>query len=80
KGSLIAGIKKARALGYAFESEENEAGIVCFGGAIYDAKSNPSASVSVSIPMYRLKSDTSHYYLALQQACLSVSKQLGYTG
>ncbi|MFT5708746.1 MAG: DNA-binding IclR family transcriptional regulator, partial [Oceanospirillaceae bacterium] len=57
KGSLIAGIKKARALGYAFESEENEAGIVCFGGAIYDAKSNPSASVSVSIPMYRLKSD-----------------------
>lgn len=71
-------IDQVRIQGYSFESEENERGIVCFGAAIRNAKGVPIASVSVSVPMFRLDSQHSNYYLAVQQACANISKQMGF--
>lgn len=71
---------QARQLGFSYESEENERGIVCFGAAIFNARGKPEASVSVSVPMFRLKKDESEYAAALQAACLRISARLGYIG
>ena len=71
-------IGQVREQGYSFESEENERGIVCFGAPILNAKSEPIASVSVSVPMFRLVADHNHYALAIQRSCANISKSLGY--
>lgn len=71
-------IQRVREQGYAFESEENEQGIVCFGAAILDAQKQPIASVSVSIPLFRLKSEHEFYWRELQQSCRDISKCFGY--
>ena len=71
-------IEQVRTQGYSFESEENERGIACFGAAIRNAKGVPIASVSVSVPMFRLAPEHSHYYLAVQQACANISRKMGF--
>ena len=64
--------------GYSFDNEENENGIICFGASIKDVNSLPVASVSVSIPTFRLKKDKSIYWKPLLSKCNEISKLLGY--
>ena len=64
--------------GYSFDNEENENGIICFGANIKDNTSFPVASVSVSIPTFRLKKDKSIYWKPLLSKCDEISKLLGY--
>ena len=64
--------------GYSFDNEENENGIICFGANIKDNTSSPVASVSVSIPTFRLKKDKSIYWKPLLSKCDEISKLLGY--
>ena len=64
--------------GYSFDNEENENGIICFGASIKDVTSLPVASVSVSIPTFRLKKDKSIYWKPLLSKCNEISKLLGY--
>ena len=64
--------------GYSFDNEENENGIICFGANIKDNTSFPVASVSVSIPTFRLKKDQSIYWKPLLSKCDEISKLLGY--
>ena len=64
--------------GYSFDNEENENGIICFGASIKDVASLPVASVSVSIPTFRLKKDKSIYWKPLLSKCNEISKLLGY--
>ena len=64
--------------GYSFDNEENENGIICFGANIKDNSSFPVASVSVSIPTFRLKKDKSIYWKPLLSKCDEISKLLGY--
>jgi len=64
--------------GYSFDNEENENGIICFGANIKDETSFPIASVSVSIPTFRLKKDKSTYWKPLLSKCNEISKSLGY--
>ena len=64
--------------GYSFDNEENENGIICFGANIKDNTSIPVASVSVSIPTFRLKKDKSIYWKPLLSKCNEISKLLGY--
>ena len=64
--------------GYSFDNEENENGIICFGANIKDETSYPIASVSVSIPTFRLKKDKSTYWKPLLSKCNEISKSLGY--
>ncbi len=70
---------RARAAGYVRDDQENEVGIVCFGAAICEAPGRPVASVSVSVPLFRLSEDAAHYSAHLLKAVAGVSAQLGFT-
>lgn len=76
--SLRQRVAAARHRGYSVDEEENETGIVCFGAAILDASGGPVASVSVSVPNFRLLDDRSRYWRPLVEQCAAVSRQLGY--
>lgn len=77
RDALHARIETARRLGYSADEEENETGIVCFGSAIRDAAGLPVASVSVSVPNFRLKADRGVYWRPLLDRCAAISRQLG---
>ncbi|NOD64841.1 MULTISPECIES: IclR family transcriptional regulator [unclassified Ruegeria] len=62
---LRAQIDQCRAQGFVFDSQENEVGIACFGAAILDENACPIAAVSISVPLFRLRDDKSHYTDAL---------------
>ncbi len=80
KSQLAEVVVRTRLQGFSYESEENEQGIVCFGAAILNARGKPEASVSVSVPMFRLKEDVSVYSQAICSACHKISEKLGYIG
>ncbi|MCS4504816.1 IclR family transcriptional regulator [Arhodomonas aquaeolei] len=68
--ALRAALETVRAQGYAVDDEENEPGIVCFGRALYGVDGQPLASVSVSVPRYRLGDDWAHRYAGpIRTAC-----------
>lgn len=62
---LRAQINQCRAQGFVFDNQENETGIACFGAPILDENAQPIAAVSVSVPLFRLKDETSRYSSAL---------------
>ena len=70
-------ISKARMDGYVRDEQENEIGIVCFGAAICEAVDRPIASVSVSIPLFRI-GEAARYSEPLLEAVASISRQLGH--
>lgn len=75
--ALRARVQAARRQGYSSDEEENETGIVCFGAAIRDASGEPVASVSVSVPNFRLRDDRAAYWRPLLDRCKAISRQLG---
>jgi len=77
--NLLKTIKASREAGFVRDDQENEVGIVCFGAAICEGSDRPVASVSVSVPMFRLASDATRYSEPLIQAVNEISASLGYT-
>ncbi|MFK7962541.1 MAG: IclR family transcriptional regulator [Burkholderiaceae bacterium] len=75
--ALLKTVKAAREAGFVRDDQENELGIVCFGAAIREAVDRPVASVSVSVPVFRLAHDTAMYSDALLQAVSDISTALG---
>ena len=59
------------------DDQENETGIVCFGAAILENVDRPVASLSVSIPLFRV-GEAARYSRPLTEAVASISRQLGY--
>ena len=77
--ALRAIVRQANRNGYVRDDQENEIGIVCFGAAILQAKDHPVASISISVPLFRL--DYALGYTApLIGAVTEISKRLGYIG
>ena len=76
--ALKAIVRRAEQDGYVCDDQENEIGIVCFGAAICQAIDRPVASVSVSVPLFRLD-DAQRYTAPLMEAVSETSKRLGYT-
>ena len=70
-------VRQAEQDGYVREDQENEIGIVCFGAAIVNAIDHPVASISVSVPLFRLD-DAQRYTAPLMDAVAEISKRLGY--
>jgi len=70
-------VAKARKKGYVRDEQENETGIICFGAAICEDVDRPVASLSVSIPLFRV-GEASRYSQPLMEAVASISRQLGY--
>jgi IclR family KDG regulon transcriptional repressor len=75
--ALRSKVNRARELGFAHDDQENETGIVCFGAAICDGMDSPVASVSVSVPLFRLSQDVSQYSQPLRTAVDEISSCLG---
>ena len=71
-------VSQARAEGFVFDNQENEIGIVCFGAAICESTDHPVASVSVSVPLFRLSEDVSRYSVPLLAAVAEISAKLGF--
>ena len=77
RGALQRIVDTARNDGFVRDDQENEIGIVCFGAPVLEAAGRPVASVSVSVPLYRLEAaDT--YTRPLMQAVAEISRNLGY--
>lgn len=76
-GKLKKSVARARKQGYVRDDQENETGIVCFGAAILEDSDRPVASLSVSIPLFRV-GEASRYSKPLMEAVASISRQLGY--
>jgi DNA-binding IclR family transcriptional regulator len=72
-------VSKARLAGFVCEEQENEIGIVCFGAAIREEVHRPLASISVSIPLFRV-GETARYSDPLLEAVACISRKLGYIG
>ena len=68
-------VAQARNQGFVFDDQENEIGIVCYGGAILEGVDDPTACVSVSVPLYRHASDAAIYRDPLI-ACISELSRL----
>ncbi len=71
-------VSQARAAGFVRDNQENEIGIVCFGAAICEGTDRPVASVSVSVPMFRLHEDISRYSAPLLAAVAEISANAGF--
>lgn len=71
-------VSEARTAGFVFDNQENETGIVCFGAAICEGTNRPVASVSVSVPLFRLYEDVSRYSAPLLAAVAEISEKLGF--
>lgn len=61
--ALLAELRKARAQGYSYDDEENEADIRCFGGAVLDRSGMPIGGVSLSIPIYRYDEERARLFI-----------------
>ena len=70
-------VRQAREEGFVRDVQENELGIVCFGAAVRESIDHPVASVSVSVPLFRLD-DTRRYNEPLLEAVTAISKLLGF--
>ena len=70
-------VRQARKAGFVRDDQENEVGIVCFGAAICESADCPVASVSVSVPLFRL-GETADYSEPLLEAVTAISRQLGF--
>ena len=70
-------VDAARREGFVRDDQENEIGIVCFGAPVLEAAGKPVASVSVSVPLYRLE-EAEKYTRPLVRAVAEISRNLGY--
>lgn len=76
RSGLRTTVQRARQQGYIRDDQENELSIICFGAPIYRAPNQPAASVSVSVPLYRLGDET-RYSDPLCEAVQEISRKLG---
>ncbi|MDM0115470.1 IclR family transcriptional regulator [Variovorax sp. J22R133] len=80
QAALRTQIRQTRERGWSVDSEENEAGIYCFGCAIRGASGAPVAAISVSTLMFRQKEDPQQAYVApLLEACRVISERIAQT-
>lgn len=70
-------VAEARIKGFVFDDQENEEGIVCFAAAICSASGAPVASVSVSVPLFRLDDLHERYSKPLIEYTSRISDLLG---
>lgn len=71
----------SRALGYAEEIEEAEAGVRCMAAAVVDHTGKSVAAISIAFPLFRFDETRKAEYVALlKSACLEASEAMGFAG
>ena len=76
--TLRARVTQARKDGYVFDDQENELGIVCYGGAVLEALNEPIACLSVSVPLYRHADAPATYRDPLLECIAELSSLQGF--
>ena len=70
-------LAEARRNGYAFDSEELEAGLCCYAAPIFDYTNYPTAAISVSGPCFRMEGSLrSEIIPALQRSAQQITDLL----
>jgi DNA-binding IclR family transcriptional regulator len=78
--ALRAQLDVTRERGWSVDSEENEAGIFCFGAVVRGHHGAPVAAISVSTLMFRQKENPEQAYVApLLEACAAISARIAET-
>ena len=78
--ALRAQLEVIRARGWSVDSEENEAGIFCFGAVIRGAGGAPVAAISVSTLVFRQKLNPEQAYVEpLLAACHAIAQRIADT-
>lgn len=73
-------LRVTRERGWSVDSEENEAGIFCFGAAILGSRGVPVAAINVSTLIFRQKDNPEQAYVApLLEACRAISARIAET-
>ena len=79
KEELKKEIKKIRVNGWAEDNEEGEYGLWCAAAPIFDYTCSIAASISITVPVYRLKSEKKGEYINFAvHGAAEISKNLGY--
>lgn len=77
KDRLRKELAEARRNGYAFDSEELEAGLCCYAAPIFDYTNYPTAAISVSGPCFRMEGSLrSEIIPALQRSAQQITDLL----
>ncbi|SCU73419.1 Transcriptional regulator, IclR family [Cupriavidus necator] len=80
RAGLRAQLVDIRSRGWSVDDEEQEAGIYCFGAAIFGRKGQPIAAISVSTLRFRQKEDPLRAYVQpLLQTCRIISQRIAET-
>jgi DNA-binding IclR family transcriptional regulator len=76
--TLRAELDKVRLQGFAIDNEEVEIGLLCLAAPIYNMDRQCMAAVSISGPMFRMKSQVESFIPLLRHCTGEVSRMLGY--
>jgi DNA-binding IclR family transcriptional regulator len=80
RDALRTQLAQARERGWSVDDEENEAGIQCFGAAIFGQQGAPVAAISVTTLRFRQKEDVVQAYVQpLLAACHAISERIAAT-
>lgn len=79
KEKIVRELNQIRALGFAVDNEEMEAGVRCVAALILDYNRQPAASISITGAAMRITSDRVEHFGELIKSCASIiSYELGY--
>ena len=74
-------LKQIRSRGFAIDNEENEEGIKCVGGAIFNHEGSVVAGISISVPVTRMQDEkVLKYGNLIMKAVQRLSEKIGYKG
>lgn len=76
--ALDRALEKIRQIGWSFDAEERYEGMSCIGAAIYDARSEAIAGISVSGSSTRFTNDAAkHFSQAVLNAAYQITAKIG---
>jgi IclR family transcriptional regulator, KDG regulon repressor len=78
KELFIKEIKKAKLDGYAIDNEEEEIGLKCIAGPVFDIQGRVIGSISISGPALRIDENLETFKQEITYFCKKASLKLGY--
>lgn len=80
-GSFREHLRQVKRQGYSCDNEEIEENVICFGMPVFDWALQPTAAISVSMPLFRFSEEQKDALLAqMRQAAYGISAMFGYVG
>jgi IclR family KDG regulon transcriptional repressor len=71
-------LNKVRGNGYAIDNEEEEAGLMCIAGPVFNYEGKIEGAVSISGLSSRIEQNLNNFISAIKKACSEVSLEMGY--